>query len=440
MIFILLLLSATGTFAQSQYYVESTISNPAPYVGQQTIYRFRIYTLVDLGTETYTVPPDFEGLWRTDFGEVQQFAETVNGQFYSVAEVQTALFPNYAGNITIGPEEFVIPATVFRDEERLQTQPINLTVLPLPDGAPPEFSGAVGKFNMSASIDRTSLTQGEPLKLSLTVSGTGNVEQLPAPELPIPDEWGVYTNPTTYRSRVENGLLVGEKTFEWLITPSQPGQQTLPQINLWYFDPDPSVMAYRAVSTSSVNLDILPGTAAAAAPTQSVNTVDSASLLPPKPIPTSLQVDATQTNPGFFFWLLVMIPPVAAVGAWVWARQRQIEQRNQARRQASEALQKARGTLQAAAKAQPDTVYRSITQTIYTYFGDKLQRQPSGLNQADLRTAMEAHLVPAQIMDVLVMCLEWADSGRYAPAGAADTQTLIERTNKALTAVDNAWK
>lgn len=407
------------------YSVTATISNPMPFVGQQTIYRFEVYTSVTLENANY-LSPDFEGLWRTEMERQDNL-------------VAVALFPTRQGEYLIEPATLIVPENVFRGEIILQTEPITINALPLPDGAPPKFSGGVGQFTMTAALDRQTATQGEPLKLSLTIAGTGNVEQLPAPELPIPADWSVYANPTTYRSSIQNGLLVGEKTFEWLITPSQAGQQTLPQITLWYFDPDISAMGYRSVGTSSVTLDILPGTPVAQSDQAGASVpADPVTLLRPKPIPAVLQTG--QNELSVLFWLLIMIPPIAAVSVWLWMRQQLIKQRTQVQRQVSAALQKAQIALQSAAKTQPDSAYRAISQTIYTYFGDKLQQQPAGLSQADLRTAMDSHFVPAQVADVAVMCLEWADSGRYAPGGAADVQTLVERALKTLTAIDAAWK
>lgn len=418
------------------YFVEATISNPTPYVGQQTVYNFRLYTTTLVDNLIYTAP-DFEGLWRTSMGPQTDFNAQVNGQTYSVSQLQTALFPTYAGENTIEPAELLLPVSVFRDEEILQTASVSIVALPLPDGAPADFSGAVGQFSMTASLDRQSAALGEPLRLALTIRGTGNVEQLPAPALPVPADWGVYPNPTTYRSSVENGLLVGEKTFEWLLTPAEVGQPTLPQITLSYFDPDPAVMGYRAVSTSSITLDILPGTPGQAVPTSNPNPT-TLTLLPLKPIPASLQVGFSDL--GAFFWLLWLFPPIGAVGAWLYMRQKQIEIRTRTQRQASGALAQAQTALQTARKAAPDVAYRAITAAIYAYFGAKLQRQAAGLSQADLRAALDARLVPAPVIDSLFWCLEAADTGRYAPAGAADLQSLVERTLKTLAAVDAGWK
>jgi type II secretory pathway pseudopilin PulG len=420
---------------QEPYFVDATLSNTMPFVGQQTVYRFRVYTLVDLGGSTYYLPPEFESLWRTEMGE-QQMQELINGQLYSVIEVKTALFPTYEGTFTIEPAGFAIPATVFEDEQRLSTQPITLEALPLPPDSETGFSGAVGTFTMTATLDRQSITLGEPLTLRLTISGTGNVEQLLAPALPVPNDWGVYINPTTYQSRIENELLVGEKTFEWLITPSEAGQQTLPPITLRYFDL--GLLEYRTLTAAAVSIDVLPGTPAPTTVALAPDAVDPAVLLAAKPIPTSLQVGLNM--PGMMFWLLGLIAPAAALGVWVWTRQRRVNQRTQRQRQASSALQNAQARLQAASRMQPDSSYRAVSEAVYTYFGDKLQRSPASLSQADLRNAMEAQLVPQSASDAVLTSLEWADSGRYAPAGATDLQTGIERALKALAAVDAGWK
>ena len=54
------------------------------------------------------------------------------------------------------------------------TQPLTVTVEPLPDAA--GFSGAVGRFRASASLDRDVVPLGEAVTLRFRVEGTGNLK------------------------------------------------------------------------------------------------------------------------------------------------------------------------------------------------------------------------------------------------------------------------
>ncbi len=432
---ILMLIGSVTAQAQEtnlDYFVEAEVTNLSPFVGQQIIYRFRLFTNITLPDTPY-MPPDFQGFWKSDMGSPTSYFEQRNDRTYTVVQLETALYPTYVGEIVIAPASVMLPDTVFQDGEELVSNPITIQVRPLPEGAPEDFGGAVGDFTMQATLDRQSLTLGEPFSLKLIVTGTGNVEQLPAPELPLPDDWRVYPNPTAYRSAVQNGILVGEKTFEWLISPAQTGSQILPEITLNYFDP--LNLIYRSASTESVTLDIQPGEES---PTQ-IAAAPNRSALAIKPISASLQ-SGQSSSPGLFFWLLWLIPPAVLGGIWWWMRQQSLIKGNRLKSQQSKALLRAKEHLQAARKMQPEIAYRRTAEAILTYLGDKLDFSPSNVVQSDLRGLMVKGGVDESSAENVLACLEWAESGRYAPIEETNIQPLIEQTYKALAAVDAAWK
>ena len=68
---------------------------------------------------------------------------------------------------------------------------INVTVDPLP-AHPVDFSGGVGKFNISASINHTTVKAGEPLTLHLVVSGIGNLKLIKQPTVQMPKDFDKY--------------------------------------------------------------------------------------------------------------------------------------------------------------------------------------------------------------------------------------------------------
>jgi len=425
-----------GVPAQAQntnldYFVEAEVDNLSPFVGQQVIYRFRLFTTVTLPDTPY-MPPDFQGFWKANMGPPTSYFEQRNDRSYTIVQLETAIYPTYAGEIVITPAVVTLPDTVFQDGQELVSNAITLQVRPVPEGAPEGFGGAVGDFTMQATLDRQSLTLGEPFNLRLIVTGTGNVEQLPAPELPVPADWRIYPNPTSYRSALQNGILVGEKTFEWLISPAQAGSQPLPEITLHYFDP--TNLVYRSASTSPVMLEILPGEES---PTQIAAASNRPALIL-KPVSASLQTGL----PGLsvFFWILWLFPPVMLGGVWWWTRQQSILQNNRLKNQQSRALLRAKEQLQASRKLKPDMAYRRTAETILSYLGDKLDILPTNMVQSDLRELMSKHGTPETLIDNVLACLEWADSGRYAPIEDANMLPLIEQAYKALAAVDAVWK
>ena len=427
--------SAQDASIGSDYFVEAVVSNATPFVGEQVIYSFRLYTAVQLPPASYS-PPDFEGFWRTDMGPNTSTEAQINGRLYSVTQRDTALFANAAGEITIDPSQLILPATVFEDGEVLTTESVALQVRPLPAGAPDNFGGAVGQLNMSATIDHQTRQQGEPFTLRLSISGTANIEQLTAPEFPLPDGWRVYQNPADYQSTVQNGVLVGEKVFEWLLAPGTSGTLPLPEITLSYFDP--VNLAYRTVNTGSVTLEVLPADeSSGAAPIAEAAVL--APALPLKALTTPLAVGGSGITPAF--WALWLIPPAALAVGWWWMRQQHVLLRPNPNDKSTKALARARRSLQTARKLGDGAGHKAVKDVVLAYFKDRLEGTPVNVDSmADLQTVMDRHGINEQLQGRLLTCLELADSGIYAPTPDTDMELLVDRTTKVLIAVDAAWK
>ena len=93
------------------------------------------------------------------------------------------------------------------------------------NNVPASFKGAVGKFNLNATLSSNHVKTNEPLSLKATVGGTGNIKILEAPNVEIPNEFEKY-DPKVNETIDRNGNVVnGSKSFEWLLVPRYPGQK-----------------------------------------------------------------------------------------------------------------------------------------------------------------------------------------------------------------------
>jgi hypothetical protein len=428
----------TAGNAGQDYFAEVSVDNPTPYIGQQITYRFRFYDAVGVSNPLYEAP-DFEGFWRIDKSGVSRTAQQLNNRQYTIAELQTALYPTRPGSITIAPATITLPETVFRAEEKFTTQPVTLDVKPLPEGAPDGFTGAVGQFELSATLDRQSALLGQTFTLKLTVTGTGNVEQLALPDFPELPAWHIYANPTSFTSSETNGVVVGQKVFEYLFIPSQTGQLDLPTMTLTYFDP--STAAYRSINTVPISVNVLPsGESTATAVPEPTLTSPSSGHLALKPVPVNLQ--AAPIIPGILFWLLWLIPP-AGVGAgvgWMWYQSRQRSQQLALR--SSMALRRAQIQLQSLIKGNSNLRpgYEKIRQSILGYFGDRLNQDTRDWTSLELENRFEQISAPGEIKQRILLCLAWVDEGLYAPTPSVDISSLARRTAETLAVLDQNWK
>jgi len=71
-------------------------------------------------------------------------------------------------------------------KKNLVTNPLVINVKPLPANKPESFANAVGTFSLKSSINTTNAKANEALKLTLEISGTGNMKLIRNPEVSFP--------------------------------------------------------------------------------------------------------------------------------------------------------------------------------------------------------------------------------------------------------------
>jgi hypothetical protein len=192
-----------------------------------------------------------------------------------------AFVPLAAGNYTIPPATLVVqvqesspydddfPSFVFRSGRpySLTTKPLAIKVLPLPEERPKDFTGAVGRFTMAASVDRDQVKAGEPITLTVELKGAGNIKTITAPAIPEMADVKQYDTTSSESIEKSDYRITGKKIFQTMIVPFSQGALTIPSIGCSYFDP--TEKRYVSLSTAPLTVTVLPGTAANVPPQQS---------------------------------------------------------------------------------------------------------------------------------------------------------------------------
>lgn len=168
------------------------------------------------------------------------------GQNWRTADFYGVLTPFREGNSDIVGKVILAQQRSFFSvsQQEIPLPTLSLSALPLPPGAPPDFSDTVGNFSLSVKCDAASLAMNEAVEVQITVRGNGNLQQLPCPKPEDADSWKLV--PATRKPIVSaDGSTVG-MVFSQLMRPIAE-VDAIPSFSLSYFDP--SEMAYkRAVS------------------------------------------------------------------------------------------------------------------------------------------------------------------------------------------------
>lgn len=248
----------------------AAVSPETLYVGQQATYQVAVLLDEAVGARLPRnpeyLPPELRGLLAYDLGGQQRFMHEANGKRYTAYVFQKALFPLAAGTITIPSPQLSYSlrqsSSYFsrEDAHTIRAESSTVVVRPLPDeNKPADFTGAVGVLKSAVHLDAATARVGDPLVLTLRVSGSGNIKLLPRPTLEV--EWASAVAGTERLQMDTSGIVVrGYKEFDWILTPSRAGEVTTPSVSYSYFNPEKR--AYEVAEAAPVSFAVNAGSLA----------------------------------------------------------------------------------------------------------------------------------------------------------------------------------
>jgi len=143
------------------------------------------------------------------------------------------------GNSPFTSPFFNDPFFGFGREESLTVKSdlINIEVRELPMiERPDSFRGAIGKFSCRSIPDSDRVSLGDPIRLVVEITGTGNFSAMPAPVLNSNSNFKIGPPAFSFEGN-EITMHEGKQLFEYILTPLKPGLISIPVITFSYFDP-----------------------------------------------------------------------------------------------------------------------------------------------------------------------------------------------------------
>ncbi|MBN2381408.1 protein BatD [bacterium] len=452
------------------------VSKKKVFVGEQILLQYVLYTRERVENVGFQNMPSLTGFWVEDIemNQIMQSESTIDGVPYNrLLLKQQLLFPTSSGEQTIEPIGLQLQVGVqvqnqrrgrslfdgfFNDpffSTRTQTKlenslPIIIDVqgLPAGQGKPENFNGLVGEYQARASINKTEVKRDDSVTFSVSISGQGNVQNIPEPVLPELDDVKLYSPTVSKKVSKTSSGVTGSKTFEYIIVPRCEGQLVIPSIEIPYFSP--TAHAYKLARTQPLTLNVLPSEHGQESPLIVLAPTTAKSEL------TLLGQDINYIKVGLgsignqgdyliqkpWFWLLHMVP-VGLIGLVALVRWRQRSLLNDvAGTRSRKARNVAKKYLKAAAKAlhKNDTAnfFQVLGKGISTYIADKLNISAAGMTTdlvRDLLSEREvSEEVQAQILEILHQC----DFARFAPASISkeDMHAAFEKARAAINTLD----
>ncbi len=119
-----------------------------------------------------------------------------------------------------------------------RSETVLIKVSEVPDqNKPVTYNGAVGDFKFTVDLKPVTLKAGEPITVTMKVSGSGNLEQLQLPVFPEIKDFKSYEPESRVNVLQKGGEVTGEKIFEKVLIPRHKGDYKIPQISFTFFNP-----------------------------------------------------------------------------------------------------------------------------------------------------------------------------------------------------------
>lgn len=311
------------------YFGELVLSKNKAYTGEAVPAELRYYFNSTIGGEVGDRPAfSGEGFTVQKFANIPKREQIVNGENYVVFSFQTAITPAKSGTLEIpaarlearlqlpgsapaGFEDFFrnfggMPPGMFTNsrEVAIETRPATLEVVPLPkEGKPDDFTGAIGKFQMEASVSPKKAGPGDPVTLRVTISGQGNFEAMGAPALTEDDGWRSYP-PTEKFEPSDPVNFGGSKTYEFTLVAREDRNKT-PGVRFSFLDP--ATGKYELLSQPPFDVVARAGQAPQEAPQGTDATAKAASPTPAPAAPAKAEPSAKAA--GAESWVPLLLSP-----------------------------------------------------------------------------------------------------------------------------------
>ena len=451
--------SAGSAISGSDLFIKVSASKKRVHEQEPILLTYKVYTQVDL-TQLEGKMPDLKGFHTQEVPLPQQktfHSETVNGRPYKcVTWSQYVMYPQMTGRLEIPSITFkgivvqqnrnVDPMEAFFNggsgyvevKKDIKAPGITLQVDPLPQ-RPANFSGGVGKFNISASLDKKEVKAGEPITLRVVVGGIGNLKLLKQPVVNFPKDFDKYDAKVTDKTRLTANGVEGNMVYDFLAVPRNQGSYTIPSVELTYYDTGKN--AYKTIKTQPFKVEVEKGDGTSAA------SEDFASQ--DKDIHTIKLGKAEQHKAdemffgSFGYWISLLMPLIAFVVLLIVFRRRAIENADIVKKRSNRAGKIATKRLRLANKlmlqGKQGEFYDEVMRALWGYMSYKLNMPAEKLNRDNIRETLGRHFVDDATIEKFTTALDECEFERYAPGDAAGNMNrTFESAMTAIMDIENA--
>ena len=433
--------SADKAVSGKDLFVRIEMSKPHVYEQQAVVCTIKLYTKYQISQFMPTIQPSFDGFLIEEIPVQPSLnkVETLDGERYMTAILKKCiLYPQQSGKLTISSGNYdvsVVQFDTFKSIFGTISQPVEknlkvtsnkatVNILPLPEPKPASFTGAVGRFNVTTDLKpATGLKTYSAATYRYTISGTGNIKYIKAPEVKFPEQFDVYDPKTDAQVNDGAGDMSGKVVMDFTFIPQYAGEFDIPAGEFSYFDPDAG--KYVTVTVPARHLSVAKGEGQ---PSNHYR-MKNMDIKPIKSGDLGLKKSHGYMVDGWGYWLWFLLPLMALVALLLYYR-KQLKERADVRRMRSKRASKvAQRRLKAAhgfaARGDSNGFYAEMLNALWGYMSDKLSIPVSELSKEGINAELEQYGIDGQLREESIALIDKCEFAQYAPELASGDMNAV---------------
>jgi len=442
--------SGPGVSIDDNLKLVATASRRSVFQGEQVIVEYTLYTRLRLADINLSEAPSFSGFWVEPIFDAQQIQfqpKTIDGKLYNISLLRkVALFPVTTGRLVVAPMKLDVavvqsPRDIFDIFSTTKVVPlasdvIYVDVAPLPvESKPEEFAGAVGRFSMSAALDRSVSEAAEPINLTVRISGSGNIKLIEKPLIPSIPGVKILDPEVVESTDFSGGSIKGHKEFRFPLIPQTDGEHIIPPIKMAYFDPVDR--QYHTVDTERLKFTATRTSAAVEIARAGELKVVGSDVRYIKP--NVLKLKSQNTSADWWLVLLYIASLAAIVAASVY-RQHQArlltDQAYARKSRSSRILRKRLKEAEQHLKEHSEKAFHAaLSRVLLGYIGDRYNLDVGSMTNEDITEELKQRDVSEDTVRKITDLLNECDM-RFSPGmRCADPNALFNRVKRLLSEI-----
>lgn len=452
---------AGSPISNADLFIKVSANKTRVHEQEPILLTYKLYTLVDV---TGLIPkmPDLKGFHSQEVDPQKQrsfHVETINGRPYRCTTCnEYVLYPQMTGKLEIPSITFkgtvvqvnrnVDPFEAFFNggsgyievKKDIIAPGLTIDVLPLPT-RPAGFSGGVGTFSISTSLDKETVAANEPVTLRVVVSGTGNLKLLKQPVINFPKDFDKYDPKTTDKTKLSRAGLDGSMIYDYLFVPRNQGEHTIPPVELTYYDV--TTNTFKTIKSQPQTITVTPGSTSQSSTvadyTEKDTDIRGIKLSEEKTLPRDVFFATTAYN------ILIAVILAAFIILIVIFRKRAIANADIVGKRGRKANKVATKRLKKAARLMKeekyDEFYDEVLRALWGYISDKMNIPVSELSRENITERMQSHNVYEDLISIYVDAIDECEYARYAPGEVHGKMTNVyEKAMRGITDIDDFLK